>query len=231
MDASWMNGWKSLFVSLVLSVILSVGVSYVFAPAFMTPSSDGSVGQSPILYIVIILAILVLGGIFHFVFRPTDGSSFNFWLFVCVALSGLMIGGIIHEFTHVVLISHPTQFRVHFGDSSSILSTCCLNPGEYDYELLAYGIQFLVMIGWIFAFREYFTRVAPASTAAPASHPKSNFALFMEEPHRVSEKEDPEWAEARREAERLLRKSRHMMDDSSMSESPDLHHLKVPKRE
>lgn len=229
-----MNGWKSLFVSLVLSVILSVGASYIFAPVFATPSSDGSVGQSPILYIVITVAILLIGGIFHVVFRPKEGSSFNFWLFICVAFSGLMIGGIIHEFTHVVLISHPTQFRVHFGDSSSILSTCCLNPGEYDYELLAYGIQFLVMMGWILTFREYFMKSQPPIKVEPATMPnplKGVIPLGLETESLIDEKEDPEWVEARREAERLLRKSRQIMGDSATSESPDLHHLRVPKRE
>ncbi|MEK6970437.1 MAG: Yip1 family protein [archaeon] len=237
-----MDGWKSLFVSLVFSVILSVGLSYVAAPYWGNPSVDGSVGQSPVLYIVIILSTLLIGAVFHWVLRPSEGSSFNFWLFVCVAFSGLMIGGIIHEFTHVVLISHPTQFRVHFGDSGSILSTCCLNPGEYDYELVAYAIQFLVMIGWIFAFREYFFQSSPPllspqkKSALPSPKKASaSHSRKIKSPPRsqelVDEEEDPEWAAAKRESERLLRKSGERDSDSLRNESMDLRRLKIPKRE
>jgi hypothetical protein len=227
-----MHAWKSLFLSLVLSAILSVGVSYLLAPSFTPPSSDGSLGQSPLLYILIVLLILIIGGVLHFIFRPSEGKSFHFWLFVCVAFSGLMIGGIIHELVHVVLISHPTQLRFHFGDSSSILSTCCLNPGEYDYELLAYGIQFLVTGGWLLVFREFFVRDA-RTIPSPAQDVKTLPSVHLEEEKKydslVPASEDPEWAAMHKQTQALL--DHRGRDDDSTSELPDLHHLKVPKRE
>ncbi len=226
----FMRAWKSLFLSLVLSAILSVGVSYVLAPSFASPSADGSVGQSPILYIVIVLLILIVGGILHVVFRPSKEKSFHFWLFVCVAFSGLMIGGIIHELVHVVLISHPTQLRFHFGDTSSILSTCCLNPGEYDYELLAYGAQFLITMGWILVFREFFMREPARSVPVKEEKPISVPYSKENSPSLISESEDPEWVAMRKQTEALLR-HRGKDDEDTTSESLDLRHLKVPKRE
>ncbi len=225
-----MRAWKSLFLSLVLASIFSVGVSYVLVPSFVVPSTDGSVGQSPLLYIAIVLLILMVGGILHFVFRPSEGKSFHFWLFVCVAFSGLMIGGIIHELVHVVLISHPTQLRFHFGDASSILSTCCLNPGEYDFELLAYGVQFFVTMGWILVFREFFMRV-PAALVAGSEEKTSHGSVHAhkKEDSLISESEDPEWVAMRRQTEALLR--HRGKDDVATSESLDLRRLKVPKRE
>ncbi len=228
-----MNAWKSLFLSLVLASILSVGFSYVLSPQFTAPSSDGSVSQSPLLYIIITIIILLAGAVFHFFLRPSEGKSFHFWLFICVAFSGLMVGGIIHELVHVVLISHPTQFRVHFGDPSAILSTCCLLPGEYAYEEVAYLLQSLVTAGWILSFRNYFIRGrhSPPIQEEGISKKVQNPVPFESRPSLVDESEDPEWFAARKESDALLKDRDKGFDEDSMNEPEDLRRLRVPKRE
>lgn len=227
-----MNGWKTLFLSLVFAAVLSVGLTYVLVPSFVAPSPDGSLNQSPILYVFVILGIIVLASLFHFFTnRPDSEKSFQFWLFICVAFSGIMIGGVIHEFTHVMLISHPTQFRVHFGDSSAILSTCCLNPGEWDQEILAYLIQFVVTLGWILAFRELFFPPIKEAKVPKETHAHKYKHEEETDDTLVDAEEDPEWDQARKESERLIRKAQHGHEGyGSMKELEDLHHLRIPKR-
>ncbi len=143
------------FFFLVILLIASIAVGLWTAQSLENPTAAGEVGQSPLLYILLVLLIAAIGFLLHKVLNG-ENSRFSFWGFINVAAAAMLISGLAHELTHVLLITHPTQLRVHFGDSNAIFSTCCLLPGENPYEMVAYGIQFLVMIVWLFFNRRTF---------------------------------------------------------------------------
>ncbi|MEK6821080.1 MAG: hypothetical protein AABY11_01625, partial [archaeon] len=128
--------WRALFLLMLFFVMAAMGVNMLVSP--VSNGGDGSLAQSPLVYLFLVLAILAIAAYFSFrSSRHPDSPPFNAGLFICVMFSAILLGGIIHELVHVALIQHPTQLRVHFGDAAAVFSTCCLAPGEYAYEEIA----------------------------------------------------------------------------------------------
>jgi hypothetical protein len=206
---------------------------------------DGSLNQSPVLYIALLLGVFIIGFLMLTLTKRSDsGAKFNFWLFVCVALSGVLIGGVIHEFAHVILIQHPTQFRVHFGDSSTIFSTCCLGPGEYAYEEIAYAIQFVVSLGWILAFKNnfYAGKKTPGKKKGKRMRKEKSDGNEKQDENVESGRDhvDVEWEKAKKSMEGLLgekngkatrRKNPSKKENDFTMTRGSLNRLKVPPRE
>lgn len=143
------------FTLLVAAILISVTLGIYVATAAYTPTSTGEVVQSPFIYAVFLALLLVMGFLFTKVLSG-ENSRFSYRTFINVALAALLVSGLVHEFVHILLINHPVQLRFHFGDSNAILSTCCLAPGEQPYEGIAYGIQFLALLAWLFFNRHTF---------------------------------------------------------------------------
>lgn len=139
-------------------VVFSVGLGFVLTQQdALAPAADGSVNQSPFLYAILFVGILAMGALFSRVYNAhSPDKRFSFLAFVNVAVAAILIGGVIHELVHIILLQHPAQFRVHFGDVKAVFSTCCLAPGERPYEEIAYAVQFFVGLIWIFMFRSVF---------------------------------------------------------------------------
>ncbi|MFH0970087.1 MAG: hypothetical protein V1776_01350 [Candidatus Diapherotrites archaeon] len=228
-----MTWGRNLFLVIVFSLILTTGLFLMLNPT--STGGDESLNQSPVLYFVLVVLVLGIGAFLSFKKEENANPPFNFWLFVCITFSGLMIGGIMHELTHVALIQHPTQFRVHFGDSSAIFSTCCLNPGEYHYEEIAYAIQFIVMALWIFFFRGYFYSSLPPSKkkinlktkkSNPVSSKKMSISSLDE-----GEQMDVEWEKAKSEILNAGKKGKKQKENDALTmEWNNLERLKAPKR-
>jgi hypothetical protein len=150
-----MNLRSFAFVLLVVALLTTVAVGLFIATAGDTPSSTGEVSQSPFIYVTFLLLIFLAGFLLTKVLSH-ENSTFSYFTFVNVSLAGVLMSGLAHEFVHVLLINHPVQLRVHFGDAKAVFSTCCLSPGESPYEGVAYVIQFLVLVVWIALNRHTF---------------------------------------------------------------------------
>jgi hypothetical protein len=141
-----------LFSAAVLAAI-AFGLYIASSADHLSPT--GEVSQSPYVYVIFTLLIFTMGFLLTKVLAG-ENSKFSFAAFLNVAFAGLLVSGIAHELVHVLLISHPVQLRVHFGDSKAIFSTCCLSPGEAPFEGIAYAIQFMILILWVFFSRHTF---------------------------------------------------------------------------
>ncbi len=150
-----MNHRSMAFTLLVAAMVVVIALGLFVATATEAPSPTGEVSQSPIIYLVFLLLILTMGFLLSRILSG-ENSRFSFFTFVNVSLAGVLVSGLAHEFVHILLINHPVQLRFHFGDSRAVFSTCCLSPGEAPYEGIAYGIQFLVLIAWMFLNRRTF---------------------------------------------------------------------------
>jgi hypothetical protein len=230
---------RNLFLVALAAVFLSVGLNYILAPALTAPGSDGSLNQSPVIYIVLLIGVFVIGFLaLNYVKKNNSDAQFDFWIFVCVALSGVLIGGVIHEFTHIALLQHPTQFRVHFGDSSAIFSTCCLGFGEYAHEEIAYAIQFFVSLGWILAFRNKFYIRGKQPSPKKVKKRESKEKESNDDNNGFEGHVDKEWEAARRSIDELREGKKPNEDkktqkkrDALTREWENLDKLKVPRRE
>ncbi len=143
------------FILLTLAMVTAIAFGLFVAQATEKPSPTGEVSQSPYLYLIFTLLIFTMGFLLTKVLS-SENSKFSFAAFLNVSFAALLVSGIAHELVHTLLISHPVQMRVHFGDSNAIFSTCCLSPGEAPYEGVAYAIQFMVLILWLFFSRHTF---------------------------------------------------------------------------
>ncbi len=143
------------FSILLAAIVIAIALGLFVATANDTPSSSGEVSQSPFVYLIFLLLIFTMGFLLSRVLTG-DNSKFSFFTFINVSLAGVLVSGLAHEFVHILLINHPVQLRFHFGDARAIFSTCCLSPGEVPYEGIAYGIQFLILVAWMFLNRHTF---------------------------------------------------------------------------
>lgn len=147
---------RSVALAILIAVMLvAIALGLFVATANETPSSTGEVSQSPFIYLIFIFLIFTIGFLFSKILSG-ENSKFSFSTFVNVSFAGVLVSGLAHEFVHILLINHPVQLRFHFGDSRAIFSTCCLSPGEIPYEGIAYGIQFLILVAWLFLNRHTF---------------------------------------------------------------------------
>lgn len=177
-----MNLRSFAFVLLIVTLLTVVAVGLYIATAGDTPSSSGEVSQSPFIYVAFLLLIFVAGFLLTKVLS-NENSTFSYFTFVNVSLAGVLLSGLAHEFVHILLINHPVQLRVHFGDAKAVFSTCCLSPGETPYEGVAYAIQFLVLVAWIVLnrrtfyngrFRELWKNVSGTPSSAGTNERKLN---------------------------------------------------------
>jgi len=76
-------------------------------------------------------------------------EEFDMNAFVSVLLAAILIGFIVHELVHMLLISNVSSITLRFGQPVASVSICCLSPRESAYEELAYTIQFIVTLLWI----------------------------------------------------------------------------------
>ena len=67
-----------------------------------------------------------------------------------VIIAGIALGALAHELVHVLLIPYATSITFHIGDPQVLFSTCCLKPGDYAFEELAFLAQFAVLVAWVF---------------------------------------------------------------------------------
>ncbi|MFH1391142.1 MAG: hypothetical protein ABIH20_02405 [Candidatus Diapherotrites archaeon] len=81
--------------------------------------------------------------------KKNNFEEINILAFTSVVLAGVLLGFIVHEITHLILIKEVTSVTIRFGGAKSVLSTCCLSEGESALEELAYFVQFAVTVGWI----------------------------------------------------------------------------------
>lgn len=136
---------------------IAAGLSTLGFNFFSRVDASGAVLDSPTFFIFLILVGVVTALLLHWIYSARDQENpFSIVSFLNSVFSAILLGGLVHELTHVLLIRHPTQFNVHFGDANAIFSTCCLAPGELPNEEIAYLIQFLVMVSWVYFSRETF---------------------------------------------------------------------------
>ncbi|MDP2666447.1 MAG: hypothetical protein Q8P05_03035 [Candidatus Diapherotrites archaeon] len=155
MRRTWLYMGLAFFLLFAIAILFSLLQNDIFA--FVDP--EGGLKQTPVLYLALLAIVLVAALILRTTLPHHSGKDdlpFALRGFIAVALSGILVGGIGHEIVHLILLRHPTQFRVHFGDPTAILSTCCLLPGELPYEEIAYLIQFIITMAWIWYFRHLF---------------------------------------------------------------------------
>ncbi|MBM3281724.1 MAG: hypothetical protein FJY86_00045 [Candidatus Diapherotrites archaeon] len=150
-----MNHRSLAFTLLVCAMLVSIAFGLFVAQSAERPSPTGEVSQSPYIYLIFTILLFTMGFLLSKVLAG-ENSKFSFAAFLNVCFAALLISGLAHEFVHILLINHPVQMRFHFGDSNAIFSTCCLSPGEAPYEEVAYAIQFMVLILWIFFSRHTF---------------------------------------------------------------------------
>ncbi len=80
-----------------------------------------------------------------------------------VLLASILLGFIVHELINVFLLAHPTDICLHIGESSVIMSVCCLTEEEMKTphivaEIIPFYVQFLVMFLWIIANMRFYTK-------------------------------------------------------------------------
>lgn len=143
---------KGLVVVFGFIFLLAIGFSLLGYNWFTHVDQNGTIKDSPFFYVVLLVAIAFIALFLKTKSQVEQGGRISVSGFVNVAISGVAVGGIMHEIVHVLLLSHATQLRLHFGDPYAIFSTCCLLPGELANEEIAYAVQFLVTIGWVIYF-------------------------------------------------------------------------------
>ncbi len=146
------NRAKGLVLVFGFIFLLAIGFSLLGYNWFTHVDQNGTIKDSPFFYVVLLVAIAFVALFLKTKSQAEQGGRISIPGFVNVAVAGVAVGGIMHEIVHVLLLNHPTQLRLHFGDPYAIFSTCCLLPGELANEEIAYAVQFLVTIGWVIYF-------------------------------------------------------------------------------
>ena len=147
---------KGLLIVFGFIFLLAIGFSLLGYNWFTHVDQNGTIKDSPFFYVVLLVAIAFIAFFLKSKSQAEQGGKISVPSFVNVAISGVAVGGIIHEIVHILLLSHPTQLRLHFGDPYAIFSTCCLLPGELANEEIAYAVQFLVTIAWVIYFENLY---------------------------------------------------------------------------
>ncbi len=147
---------KGLVVVFGFIFLLAIGFSLLGYNWFTHVDQNGTIKDSPFIYVVLLVAIAFIAFFLKSKSEAEQGGKISVPSFVNVAIAGVTLGGIFHEIVHVLLLNHPTQLRLHFGDTNAIFSTCCLLPGELANEEIAYAVQFLVTIAWVIYFENLY---------------------------------------------------------------------------
>jgi hypothetical protein len=147
---------QGIIVVFAFIFILAIGFSLLGYNWFVHTDSTGNLKDSPFFYVIMLVALAFIVLILKVKNEAQEQGRISIPMFINVVISGIAVGGIIHEFVHVLLLQHATQLRLHFGDPTAIFSTCCLLPGELANEEIAYAVQFLITIGWIIYFEKFF---------------------------------------------------------------------------
>lgn len=205
-DDSDMASFRLLIILVGVSILISVMVGMWISTSSPSVVGDGRLTQGPLTYVLLVVFLLVIGFVFSRMYnRVSSTNSFSFMAFINVGFAAIVIGGIIHEIVHMILLRHPTQFQVHFGDPVAIFSTCCLAPGELPQEEIAYGIQLLVMILWFFFNRGLIFRPTKSQTVS-VGMPVNTIPATGIGNHPVADKEvwteqslEKEWEKSREE--------------------------------
>lgn len=199
-----MLSFRLLLISVGVCIFVSILLGVWIGSSTPSMMGDGRLNQSPLIYAFLVAFLLIIGYIFSRMYNHiTSEGTFSFKGFLNVGFSAMVVGGILHEFVHMLLIRHPTQFQVHFGDPVAIFSTCCLAPGELPLEELAYGVQLIVMILWIYVNRSL---IFPPAVQNVEKHEENKKKKILES---IYSHETPQYKSDDRSHEDALEKEWH----------------------
>ncbi len=86
-------------------------------------------------------------------------SGIELQALVSVLFAAILVGFMVHELTHILLISEPSRLTVHFGTGQPLaVTTCCLQADEAANEEIAYASQFIAMAAWLLINRNLFMK-------------------------------------------------------------------------
>lgn len=66
-----------------------------------------------------------------------------------IILAGLLVGWIAHELVHILTMSSVSSITFYFGSKKFISTVCCLQPFEEAFEYIAYTIQAITTVVWV----------------------------------------------------------------------------------
>ncbi|MEK6902647.1 MAG: hypothetical protein AABX02_03625 [archaeon] len=200
---------RLLFLSVGICILVSIVLGFWISSSTPSVIGEGNLSQSPLTYLFFVVFLLAIGFIFSRMYnRASSDGRFSFAGFLNVGFAGIVMGGIVHELVHMILLRHPTQFQVHFGDPVAIFSTCCLAAGELPQEEIAYGIQFVVMVLWFYFNRSLIFHHETPAPEKTESVEKKKRGKSIHAPEQTASKEtepttehsiEKEWEKSRSE--------------------------------
>ena len=79
-------------------------------------------------------------------------------VFIAVFLSSVLVGILVHELAHIILIGGVSTITVNIGDPEHFIEICCVRGDEIFLEQISYLLQFFSMVFWTLAFRKTYIK-------------------------------------------------------------------------